>query len=384
MRAAAAVGAVAALAACMPRPAEVVPAQPAVAAVTPSPEWEAAFTRTDGWTGADGAASIPLPGGRTLWLFGDTFIGPVVDGRHAQGTTMVNNTVAVQPIAAGAAAPIAFHWGPPDDKAAPTAWCVPQGGGVEKEWFWPAGGGVVADGRLLLFMCRLGRRDAGDSIWNFEPRGTTLLTIDNPQADAASWRPVQHHLAPLKDGKGRLVTWGASVLADGGMLTILGIDTTNVLDKRLVVARVAAREVERFNAWRFWDGEGWSADPATAKPVVGPLASELSVFRLDDGGHRRWVMLYSELTLGSRVLCRVAPALHGPWSKPVTLYECPEPTSDKRLFVYAPKAHPELSRPDKILVSYCVNSTDFWDVVANAGKYRPRFIRVPAGMVPAP
>lgn len=378
---AAAAGVLLALAACTPRPGTTEPL-PTLAGVAPDPAWEAAFTRTDGWTGADGAASVPLPGGRTLWLFGDTFIGPVIDGRHAQGTTMVNNTVAVQPVGRDAAAPIAFHWGPPNDKAAPTAWSVPGGEGFEKEWFWPAGGGVVADGRLLLFMCRLGRRDASETIWNFEPRGTTLLTIDNPQSDPASWRPVQHHLAPLKDAKGKLVTWGASVLAEGGMLTILGIDTTSVLDKRLVVARVAPHDVERFSAWWFWDGDGWSADPAAAKPVAGPLASELSVFRLKSDGH--WVMLYSELTLGPRILCRVARDLHGPWSKPVTLYECPEPATDKRLFVYAPKAHPELSRSGEVLVSYCVNSTDFWDVVANAAKYRPRFIRVPVGMVPTP
>ncbi|MFY0628721.1 MAG: hypothetical protein JXR07_20680, partial [Reichenbachiella sp.] len=35
------------------------------------------FTReeSDAWTGGDATYSIPLSGNRTLWLFGDTFIG---------------------------------------------------------------------------------------------------------------------------------------------------------------------------------------------------------------------------------------------------------------------------------------------------------------------
>src|SRR5262249_32718583 len=40
----------------------------------PAPEWEAVFARADGWTGGDGLTTIPLPGDRVLWLFGDSWI----------------------------------------------------------------------------------------------------------------------------------------------------------------------------------------------------------------------------------------------------------------------------------------------------------------------
>ena len=59
------------------------------------PEYDALFTRTEGWTGADAAYSVALADDVTLWLYGDTWIGDVVDGKH-KGAKMVNNTVALQ------------------------------------------------------------------------------------------------------------------------------------------------------------------------------------------------------------------------------------------------------------------------------------------------
>ena len=39
-------------------------------------KWDKMFTRYEnGWTGADATYSVPLPDGRVLWMFGDTFIG---------------------------------------------------------------------------------------------------------------------------------------------------------------------------------------------------------------------------------------------------------------------------------------------------------------------
>jgi hypothetical protein len=112
------------------------------------------------------------------------------------------------------------------------------------------------------------------------------------------------------------------------------------------------------------------------------MASELSVHRIAIQGRERYVMVYSELTLGPRILCRGAERIEGPWSEPVTLYECPEPMADKRMMVYSAKAHPELSAPGALLVSYSVNSTEFADVLAHAEKYRPRFVQVPMAMIP--
>src|SRR5262249_48210934 len=66
---------------------------PLVEAV-PDPAWDAVFDRADGWIGGDAIYSTPLPQGDVLWLFADTFLGQVRDGRRQPGVRMVNNTLA--------------------------------------------------------------------------------------------------------------------------------------------------------------------------------------------------------------------------------------------------------------------------------------------------
>ena len=67
-------------------------------------DWESLFSRSSGWTGADGIYWILLSGnespgsgtnGRTLFVFSDTFIGEVNNaGERLPGSTLVNNTLA--------------------------------------------------------------------------------------------------------------------------------------------------------------------------------------------------------------------------------------------------------------------------------------------------
>jgi hypothetical protein len=66
------------------------------------------------------------------------------------------------------------------------------------------------------------------------------------------------------------------------------------------------------------------------------------------------------------------------------VFQVPAIDQKKKHFTYAAKAHPELSRPGELLVSYVVNSFDFGESSTNAGIYRPRFVRVPITILPEP
>jgi hypothetical protein len=77
------------------------------------------------------------------------------------------------------------------------------------------------------------------------------------------------------------------------------------------VARVPEDEVLQSGAYRYWDGVGWNADPATAVTVVPPDVGELSVRW--SGYLHRWMMLYLDESRAS-IMLRTAPALTGPWS----------------------------------------------------------------------
>lgn len=371
----------AAVAACAGRG----PVLPPVTTVTPSPRWEEVFTCTEGWTGADGAATVALPGNRLLWLFGDSFIGRVVEGKHAAGTKMVNNTVGVTPVDTEPPDRMSFFWGGTGQTL--EAWARPT---QQDEWFWPASGGVLApgpDGKecLVLFMSRISRRDGGESVWNFRARGTTALIVSNPAHEIEQWKTSQTTLTTLVDG-GRVLMWGTGAAAvpgkDGPEVLILGIDETNVMDKRLVEARAPAKTVEKFETWRFRTAEGWSERESDAAATAEGLSSEISLHRMNVRGKDCLVVVYSEAMLGRGIMVRVRAFPDGAWSEPVRLYDCPEPLEDRRMMAYSAKAHPEISRSGELLVSYSVNSTDFGDVLSHAEKYRPRFVRVPVSMLP--
>jgi hypothetical protein len=377
-----------ALAACSPQPA----ARPsAPAAPTPDARWSSLFCRNEGWTGADGAASLALPNHRTLWLFGDSWIGPVTDNRHAPPSTLVNNAIAIQCLPgdsklhdpSAALPPLDFRWNS-SNPAKPGAWATPT---QPNEWFWPASGAIIAKGpenadRLLLFMSRLGRRDAGDSVWNFALRGTSLLIIANPQEDPARWHITQHTITTLEaDTTGAPahdLMWGAAVMQDPDdptHLLVYGINSKQPLARTLLIARAPAAAIERAETWTYYTAPGWSSDAHRAKPIAPNMAPELSLHH--SGQLNRYVMIYSEPPLGAGILARTANRPEGPWSEPTLLYTCPEPAQDTRNLVYSAKAHPELSADNELLISYCVNSTDFWHMASHADLYLPRFIRVP-------
>ena len=57
--------------------------------------------------------------------------------------------------------------------------------------------------------------------------------------------------------------------------------------------------------------------------------------------------------------------------------ETPESYDDLDFYAYNAKAHPNLSKPGEILISYNVNSFDFLDdIVKHPYHLRPRFISV--------
>ncbi|MGI8532073.1 MAG: hypothetical protein ACR2KN_03650 [Geodermatophilaceae bacterium] len=59
------------------------------------------------------------------------------------------------------------------------------------------------------------------------------------------------------------------------------------------------------------------------------------------------------------------------------MYHAPESTLTPNTYTHNAKAHPNLSTPDRLLISYNVNTFDFGENFSNADIYRPRFIWLP-------
>jgi hypothetical protein len=160
-------------------------------------------------------------------------------------------------------------------------------------------------------------------------------------------------------------------------LVVFGYRSRKAWGNELLAARVQPEHAEDMAAWEFRTQDGWSKENAIAASLAEGLTTEFSISKVEAPTGPRWVMVHSDLFFGHHILMRTSATPFGPWSKPQPVYLIPDISEEKKHFTYAAKAHPELSPPGKLLVSYVVNSFDFGEACRNAGIYRPRFVWVP-------
>jgi hypothetical protein len=350
-----------------------------------APEWDALFDRTSGWTGADGVYSIPLSGderpgsaanGTTFWLFNDTFVGGVLpSGARAPGTVMVNNTNALLTGDLPDPAKMTFFWGT-GPGGSPQARVIPNTS--SQHWFWP-NDGVVVGGKILVFSLRM--KPGSGGAFNFATDGISLFADDasNPTPFSTYQQTVAPLYLPANATRGEVI-FGQALMPNtskagapfaDGYLYVYGVQ--NDASKKLLAARVLPRDATNFAQYRYWNGSAWVPQIAAAAPLTDRLSSEFSVTPLDDG---RYLLVFQLDALGRAVAVRYGASPVGPWGPPIRIWRCPEATLTPNTFVYGAKAHPHLSRPGELLISYHVNTFSFLEHLQNADIYRPRFIRI--------
>lgn len=370
-------------------------------------DWEACFERTRGWNGGDIAHTLEISGGRTLWLFGDSILGPVRERARIGGESkFVRGAVACHATPELGAAPrtIEFAAEQAHDGVPQATWMSPSRELWPADtWMWWMGdGALVRDDsgatKLVLFASVIGPSGNAEGMWNFRRVGGAIVSVANHSDAPHEWRATQRvnpfvealprHGEPPR----RSDDWGAAVIAwspaptrgDARTLYVFGVRTFEDRDRGLLLARCSESELDQPERWTFFDGAAWSADARAARELLRGIPDEFTVQRvvLDDAD--ALVLVHSEPMLGRRTFARTALSPQGPWSAPTELFEAAAPASDKRLIVYASKGHAHLSRPGELLVSYAVNSSDFGQLFADASLYRPRFVRVPLAMLPRP
>lgn len=93
---------------------------------------------------------------------------------------------------------------------------------------------------------------------------------------------------------------------------------------------------------------------------------------LPDG---RYLLVFQVLGLSDKVGMRIAASPVGPFSDIIEIYTTPE--WKEGIWTYNAKAHPNLSNPGELLISYNTITPDFWnDIQKDAHIYRPRFIKL--------
>jgi len=321
------------------------------------------FPYQEGWLGGDGAYSIPLSPTRSVWLFGDTFVGRP-DQADRVGAHLVHNSVAVSECRNGRFA-IDYAWGVGPDGAPRAFLQRPEGGG----WWWLFGG-FVHEGALYVGLLEVEHAEArGALALPFRYSGSALARIDNPGDEPRRWRvevlplargATAHPVSAFALAGPQLYLFGFLDLPEGRHPRILS---------RLPLAALAERPADLPAALETWTGDGgWASGfrPAEAQIVMDDNASEMSVRHHAESD--RWLALYNNQDLGGgfpetrpsdAVYLRSAPAPEGPWSERRLVFRIPElapdPGVDPNLGCYAAKEQPQFSRPGSLTFTYVCN-----------------------------
>lgn len=349
-----------------------------------APDWTRLFERTEGWFGGDGIFTIPLngderimqKGARTLFIFSDTYVGDVQDGKPLPGNKMVHNSVAyldgIEPVEermnfvinkSALGNPLSY-FNPTNEQSKPG------------EYYWLGDGfvNVEQDNHLFIFAYHV--HETGPNVFDFSQTNISLLEISSPDSLTEH---VQH---PTKVGfvhptYGR-VYFGSGLLVNtewagmpnpDGYVYIYGLMGD---EKYLIVARVKAQSFSDTESWTYWDGESWSVEKNKLKPLAQGVSNELSVTPTI---HGNYLLTYQILGISDKVGIQVGESPIGPFGAVQEVYTCPE--YQDGLLPYNAKAHYHLSKPGELLISYNTITLDFWNDIQNdATIYHPRFIKV--------
>jgi hypothetical protein len=353
-------------------------------------EWNKLFNRSEGWFGGDGIFTIPFSGedtagaeeeGKTLVLFSDSIIGETGEVKEGKPFQMINNSVAILEGAEPKDSAISFHW-PTKENGDAASIFVPQTKASKPgEYFWLGDGFVNQEkgNDVYLFAYRIQKTDA--EVFPFKEVGNVLIIIPNgsnpPFSDYRQIdTPFYMEGSPESTGSfgsGILVnTKSAGAINPDGFVYIYGVKGVN---KEVLVARVQPKRIEKFSSWRFWDGEGWQKDMLKAMPIADRASNELSVNPLKDG---RYAMVFQKDAIGTEVGLRLGLSPKGPFGPVISIWDAAEDLKHGiQLISYNAKAHPNLSGKNELLISYNINSFDFFSAIKDQPNlYRPRFIRL--------
>ncbi|HRN57658.1 MAG TPA: DUF4185 domain-containing protein, partial [Agriterribacter sp.] len=211
--------------------------------------------------------------------------------------------------------------------------------------------------------------------------GNTLIRIpanDKPPFNQVTQTDLPFFSGANADSAG---SFGAAVLMNtkaagapgaDGYLYIYGVRGKN---KEVIAARVLPQAIDQFNEWRFWNGRSWAEDIKTVQPVASRASNEMSVTPLTGN---RYLMVFQKDAIGTQVAVRVGASPVGPFGAITDIYDAKEDLADSpHLFSYNAKAHPALSQPGELLISYNINSFRFLeDIKKFPHLYRPRFIKL--------
>jgi hypothetical protein len=356
-------------------------------AVTRAPEWTSLFERTSGWLGADGIYSIPLNSYdaalgprsslRTLFVFSDTRVGEadprtLVISDHG----MPSHSAAILDGTAPRRDAITFHFGEHADGG--------LGHVFTGSHAWLNDGIAIGQN---VFLTAFAEKD-------WKPVRLDLITLPlvNGRPDFQRVH-VQPGVPLLYKDESYDILFGVALMdlsessgapqPDGYVYAYGYRDSKQEGSRKdAVVARVRREEYADPARWRFWDGRAWRADISAAARDAATLqrrvSAEFSVTPVSEGLYRgKYLMVYCRDVQTRDMMIAVGDTPTGPFGEGILIYRALEPETynpfnGNTAYTYNAKAHPHLSPPGRLLISYNVNQGG--SLPKTTEVYRPRFL----------
>jgi hypothetical protein len=365
------------------------PVPTGTAAAHPDWAWDNLFTvygnSSRAWTGGDGAQSLRLPDGSTIWFFADTFLGQVdPDGTRSPVNTGLAHNSAV--LYSGG------HLGP---TYAGAPGFGGYGGTGDYTWVGPPppysllryelinGDQVIDHGAVYKFY-QLADRGLHPDGFGYKLVGTVIETFYLDPATNALTPAGGRPLGIEDSATANPVIWGAATLVSGGYIYIYGVKPYNGQAVRypLYLARVPVGGLATGAAWQYYDGgpgcsppsSAWTTDPRSATALRTGVSEGFSV--TDVNG--TFVLLTgdnSSVATASDAVAYYAacPTGFSPRSPRYWVYR---PTMAPGYLAYEYRIVPQFSGGSDVLVSYSLNTTVEGGNFGNISIYRPRFLDV--------
>ena len=338
--------------------------------VTAADDWTNLFYRSSGWFGGDGIYSIPLNGkessgttsNKTLIIFSDTMIGKIDNGLLQPDSKMIHNSVAILNGIAPDPKKLHFYW--KEEAGQPLSTFIPKTTNTgPSDYYWLGDGFVNQEINNSTFIFGYRVKTISDAAFGFEEVGNTLLKIKSSEAPPYinyEQRDTPFFIDKADGDKG---SFGAGIFVNtiassaekpDGYIYVYGVLGK---DKKLLVARVIPKNFEDYSRWTYWNGTTWSADVKESAAITNQVSNELSLSELPDG---RYALIFQQSGLGRNVCMRLGKTPYGPFGPIIKLWDTSAALEGKGFYSYNAKAHPSLSAKGELLISYNVNSFNFF------------------------
>jgi hypothetical protein len=349
--------------------------------------WDALFqgygNLSGQWSGGDGAQSVLLPDGSTVWFFADSFLGQTDPGgtRSPLSTGLAHNTAVLYR---------GGHLGP--------TYAQPPGpggytGNADYTWVAPPppypasryeliNGDQVVDGGTVYKFYQLADRELHPAGFQYKLVGTVLESF-SVAADALT--PAGGTPIGIEDTAGsNPVIWGAATLVSGGYIYIYGVKPYNgaAAPFPLYLARVPVGGLATGAAWQYYHGSpgcsppstAWTSDRRSAEPLRTGVSAGFSVTDVN-GTYVLLTSNTSTVRTSNNAVAYYAACPTG-FSSGSPGYRVYAPRLPGGYLTYEYRIVPQFSSGSNVLVSYSTNTIRPADNFADARIYRPRFLDV--------